>query len=145
MPVTSVKIVRPWPVDEQCPTKRTTGIKRFLVDLEWSIYGNNKYMFNSLFCFECKIGILAKGTPHGDSRDPTCRLKGTHVVAQGSPRGGTREPMWWLKGPHVVAQGSRRGGSRDPTWWLKRAHVVAQGSPRGGSKDPTWWLKGPYK
>ena len=34
MPVTSVKVVLPRPVDEQCLTKRTTGIKRFPVNLE---------------------------------------------------------------------------------------------------------------
>ena len=34
VPVTLVKVVLPRPVDEQCPTKRTTGIKRFPVNLE---------------------------------------------------------------------------------------------------------------
>ena len=34
VPVTSVNVVLSRPVDEQCPTKRTTGIKRFPVNLE---------------------------------------------------------------------------------------------------------------
>ena len=34
VPVTSVKAVLPRQVDEHCPTKRTTGIKRFPVNLE---------------------------------------------------------------------------------------------------------------
>ena len=34
VPVTSVKVVLPRPVDEQCPTKRTTRIKQFPVNLE---------------------------------------------------------------------------------------------------------------
>ena len=34
VPVTSVNTVLPRQVEEQCPTKRTTGIERFYVNLE---------------------------------------------------------------------------------------------------------------
>ena len=43
VPVTSVKVVLHRPVDEQCPTKGTTGIKRFPVNLEYyHIIGKNR-------------------------------------------------------------------------------------------------------
>ena len=55
----------------------------------YHIYGNKNYMFNSLFCLKCKIGILAQGTLHGGLKDP-------HMVAHGTPRVGFPESLHML-------------------------------------------------